>query len=359
MDRQAAAAIADRINETAARLGGARIMEVCGTHTVSLFRTGLKDLISQHVELISGPGCPVCVTSQGYLDAACELAGRDDVTICTYGDMVRVPGTRGSLGEMRPRGADVMVVYSARDALAHAISHPDHQVVFLAVGFETTTPPTALTLLEARAKDVANFTVLPAHKLVVPAMAALLAAGDVPLDGFLCPGHVSIIIGSDAYQPLVDDYAKPCVVAGFDPMQMLTGIEAIVDQLAAGKAEVGNVYGVAVTATGNVAARGFIDKVFQPADAVWRAMGAIPASGLDLRDEYRRFDARARFGVEEGPDVCPPGCLCGDVIQGKAPPPECKLFGVACTPVRPVGPCMVSSEGACAAWYKYGRSNER
>jgi len=356
MDRPAAATLADQINEAAARLGGVRIMEVCGTHTVSLFRTGLKDLISENVELISGPGCPVCVTSQGYLDAACELAARDVVTICTYGDMVRVPGSRGSLGEMRATGADVMVVYSARDALAHAMADPDRQVVFLAVGFETTTPPTALTLLEAAAANTPNFTVLAAHKLVVPAMAALLAAGEVPIDGFLCPGHVSIIIGAGAYQPLVDDYAKPCVVAGFEPMQMLQGIHNIVDQLAAGAARVDNVYGVAVTDEGNAAARGFIDQVFTPGDAVWRAMGTIPASGLDLRDEYERFDARERFGVEEGPDVCPPGCLCGDVIQGKAAPPECALFGAGCTPVKPVGPCMVSSEGACAAWYKYGRA---
>ena len=355
MDRQAAAAIARDINETAAGLNGVRIMEVCGTHTVSLFRTGLKDLIAEHVELISGPGCPVCVTSQGYLDAACELAARDDITICTYGDMVRVPGSRGSLGEMRAGGADILVVYSARDALAHAIDHPDRQIVFLAVGFETTTPPTALTLLEAAAKDVPNFTVLPAHKLVVPAMQALLAAGEVPIDGFLCPGHVSIIIGANAYQPLATDYGKPCVVAGFEPLQMLEGIRAIVNQLAAGAAEVGNVYGVAVTDEGNAPARGFMDQVFQPGDAVWRAIGTIPASGLDLRDDFRRFDARERFGVQEGPDVCPPGCLCGDVIQGKITPDRCGLFGATCTPIKPVGPCMVSSEGTCAAWYKYGR----
>ncbi len=355
MDRQAAAAIAHDINETAAGLNGVRIMEVCGTHTVSLFRTGLKDLIAEHVELISGPGCPVCVTSQGYLDAACELATRDDITICTYGDMVRVPGSRGSLAEMRAGGADVMVVYSARDALAHAVDNPERQVVFLAVGFETTTPPTALTLLAAAAKGVANFTVLPAHKLVVPAMQALLAAGEVPIDGFLCPGHVSIIIGAGAYRPLANDYGKPCVVAGFEPLQMLEGIRAIVNQLAAGVAEVGNVYGVAVTDEGNAPARSFMDQVFQPGDAVWRAIGTIPASGLDLREEYKRFDARQRFGVAEGPDVCPPGCLCGDVIQGKITPDRCKLFGNTCTPVKPVGPCMVSSEGTCAAWYKYGR----
>ncbi|HDZ22869.1 hypothetical protein LCGC14_0018870 [marine sediment metagenome] len=354
-----ARALVEQINRAAAPLGGVGVMEVCGTHTVSLFRSGVRSLLTDRIELISGPGCPVCVTSQGYLDAACELAARDDVTICTYGDMVRVPGSHGSLSEMRAKGADVMVVYSARDALAHARNNPDRQVVFLAVGFETTTPATAATVIDADRCGAENFTVLPAHKLVVPAMAALLAAGDVPIDGFLCPGHVSVIIGAGAYQRLVDDYRRPCVVAGFEPTQMLDGILHIVRQVAAGDARVENVYGVAVTDEGNAAARRLIDRVFVPADTVWRAMGTIPASGLDLREEYKRFDARERFDVQEGPDVCPPGCLCGDVIQGKAHPPECTLFGVACTPVKPVGPCMVSSEGACAAWYKYGRTGER
>jgi len=355
MDRARIVQAVDQIAALCAGRPRVRIMEICGTHTVSLFRTGVKDLLVEHVELISGPGCPVCVTSQGYIDAACELAARDDVTICTYGDMVRVPGSQGSLGEMRAKGAEIMVVYSTADALAHAMAHPDRKVVFLAVGFETTTPPTALTVLDADKRGVENFFILPAHKLVIPALDAVLSAGDVPIDGFLCPGHVSIIIGADAYKSIAEGYGKPCVVAGFEPQQMADGVLAIVRQIAGGAAAVENVYHTAVSDEGNVAAQKIIDTVFQPADAVWRAMGEIPDSGLALREASARFDAFKQLGVVEGPDVCPPGCRCGDVIQGKAHPPECPQFGKTCTPARPIGPCMVSSEGACAAWYKYGR----
>lgn len=333
-----------------------QIMEVCGTHTVNLFRTGVKSLLPDGLRLVSGPGCPVCVTSQGYIDAACELAERDDVTICTYGDMVRVPGRRGSLEQMRGSGAKVAVVYSARDALRYAQKNPDRRMVFLAVGFETTAPATAATLLEAQASGVENFFVLPAHKLVIPAMDALLSGGEVPIDGFLCPGHVSIIIGAAAYQPIVEKYHKPCVIAGFEARGMLTAILHILRQVAAGAACVENVYAVAVRDEGNPAAVRLIEQVFQPGPAVWRAIGELPASGLVLRDEFRRFDALEHFGVAMGPDVCPPGCLCGQVIQGKASPADCTLFGDACTPIKPVGPCMVSSEGTCAAWYKYNRN---
>ena len=355
MDRARIVETIDQVGALCAELPRVRIMEICGTHTVSLFRTGVKDLLADRVELISGPGCPVCVTSQGYIDAACELAARDDVTICTYGDMVRVPGSTGSLGEMRAKGAEVMVVYSAADALAHAIATPQRKVVFLAVGFETTTPPTALTVLDAAKRDTDNFFILPAHKLVIPALDAVLSAGEVPIDGFLCPGHVSIIIGADAYKPIAEGYGKPCVVAGFEPQQMADGVLSIVRQIAEGVSRVDNVYSTAVSDEGNTAARKIIDAVFVPADAVWRAMGGIPNSGLALREPYARFDAFKHFDVVEGPDVCPPGCLCGDVIQGKAHPPSCPQFGKTCTPARPIGPCMVSSEGACAAWYKYGK----
>ena len=355
MDRARIIETVEQIAAICADLPGARIMEICGTHTVSLFRSGVKDLLADRVELISGPGCPVCVTSQGYIDAACELAARDDVTICTYGDMVRVPGSSGSLGEMRAKGADVMVVYSANDALVHALANPQRKVVFLAVGFETTTPATALTVLNAAKRHADNFFILPAHKLVIPALDALLSAGEVPIDGFLCPGHVSIIIGADAYRPIADGYGKPCVVAGFEPQQMADGVLSIVRQLAEGVAKVDNVYGTAVSDVGNIAARKIIDTAFTPTDAMWRAMGVIPASGLVLREPYALFDAFKQLGVVEGPDVCPPGCLCGDVIQGKAAPPTCPQFGKTCTPAKPIGPCMVSSEGACAAWYKYGK----
>ena len=331
-------------------------MEVCGTHTVSLFRSGVKSLLPPAVRLISGPGCPVCVTSSAYLDAACELARRDDVTICTYGDMVRVPGRNGSLEHARGRGADVLVVYSARDAVATARRRPDRTVVFLAVGFETTAPATAAAVLEADRLGLDNFLILPGHKLVVPAMDTLLSEGDVPIDGFLCPGHVSVIIGSGAYRVVAERYGKPCVVAGFEPINMLEAIAALVRQIAAGDASVANAYGVAVTEAGNEVARRMVDEVFAPAPAVWRAMGTIDASGLDLREPYRHLDARERLGVVFGEDYSPTGCRCGEVIQGKLDPPACALFGRQCTPIKPVGPCMVSSEGTCAAWYKYGRS---
>ncbi|MBN2446370.1 MAG: hydrogenase formation protein HypD [Phycisphaerae bacterium] len=331
------------------------LMEVCGTHTVALFRSGVKSLMPANVRLVSGPGCPVCVTSQAYLDVACELAERPEVTVCTYGDMVRVPGRTGSLEQRRATGARVVVVYSARDAVKYAARHPDEQVVFLAVGFETTAPATAAAVLEAEQRKVDNFTVLPGHKLVMPAMRALLSAGDVPIDGFICPGHVSVVIGVNAYRPIVEEFGKPCTVAGFEPRQMLLAILSLVRQAAAGEARLENAYGVAVTDEGNAAARGFIDQVFKPANAVWRAMGTIPDSGLALRWGYEQFDAFARFGVTLGEDYEPEGCRCGEVIQGKVEPLECPLFGESCTPADPVGPCMVSSEGTCAAWYKYNR----
>jgi hydrogenase expression/formation protein HypD len=358
----AAAAAVDRAapssSDGAARRGEVRLMEVCGTHTVSLFRSGLKSLLPGNVRLISGPGCPVCVTTQGYLDTACELAARPEVTICTYGDMVRVPGRRGSLERMRAGGARVKVVYSAREALRTAQEEPGRETVFLAVGFETTAPATAAVLMEATEKGVGNLSVLVGHKLIVPALDAILSAGDVAIDGFLLPGHVSVIIGADAYRPVVDTYGKPCVVAGFEPVAMLRAILELVlsvnEQAAGARAKLGNAYGEAVTGAGNVVAQRLIGEVFRPAPADWRAMGTIPESGLALRGRYERFDALGRFGVEIGPDFEPEGCRCGEVIQGKARPTECGLFGAACTPADPVGPCMVSSEGSCAAWYKYG-----
>lgn len=345
----------EQIATAAARLGKVQIMEICGTHTVALFRTGVKSLLPENVRMISGPGCPVCVTSQGYIDAACTLAGRPEVTVCTYGDMVRVPGREGSLERQRAQGAQVLVVYSPRDAVRYAEAHPQREVVFLGVGFETTAPNTAAAVLEASAKGLKNFSVLTAHKLVIPAMDALLSAGDVPINGFLCPGHVSVIIGSDAYRPIAEKYRKPCVVAGFEPEQMLRGILQVLRQIAHCTTEVDSVYGVAVTSSGNSAALRCLEQVFEPADAVWRAMGTIPQSGLELRREYTPFDARQRFHLVLGEDHDPPGCRCGEVIQGKTEPYDCPLFATTCTPAQPVGPCMVSSEGTCAAWYKYGR----
>ncbi|MFW5864285.1 MAG: hydrogenase formation protein HypD [bacterium] len=336
-----------------------QVMEVCGTHTVSLFRSGVKSMLPESLHLISGPGCPVCVTAQGYIDGACELARRPDVIIATYGDMVRVPGKDGSLADFRGQGAVVQVVYSARDAVKLARQNPDKAVVFLAVGFETTAPTTAAVLLEAEASGLENFFVLPGHKLVVPAMMALLAGGDVPIDGFMCPGHVSVIIGAQAYAPVAREHGKPCVVTGFEPAQMLEGILAILKQIEAEKAEVENVYRVAVSDRGNPVAMQMVDRVFEPGDAVWRALGTIPGSGLILRGEYEKFNAARKYELDTETDYEAPGCRCGEVIQGKLSPPDCALFGKVCTPIKPVGPCMVSSEGACAAWYKYGRNVAR
>jgi hydrogenase expression/formation protein HypD len=359
MDKLRVRELVNRIESLAARRPERiRLMEICGTHTVSLFRSGVKHLLGDTLDLISGPGCPVCVTSQGYIDAACELADRKDVTICTYGDMVRVPGRTGSLEEHRAKGADVRVVYCPRDAVSLAAERPDQKIVFLAIGFETTAPATAAAILEARQKGVENFFVLSAHKTVIPAVAALLEGG-VALDGLLCPGHVSIIIGANAYQVVVDRWGVPCAIAGFEPVGMLAGIASLVEQVIEDAPRVDNVYGVAVKPEGNRAAIELLDRVFAPADATWRAIGVIPGSGLDLRPEYERFDARAALDVAIGADYEPVGCRCGEVIQGKATPGECPLFGTGCTPMNPVGPCMVSSEGTCAAWYKYNRTTQK
>jgi hydrogenase expression/formation protein HypD len=316
-------ALVEQIAEAAAGLGNVQFMEICGTHTVSLFRTGVKSLLPANVRMISGPGCPVCVTSQGYIDAACELASRPEVTVCTYGDMVRVPGCNGSLEHQRARGARVLVVYSPRDAVRLAETHPDREVVFLGVGFETTAPNTAAAVIEADRKGVRNFSVLTAHKLVIPAMEALLSTGDVRVSGFLCPGHVSIIIGSEAYRPIVERYGKSCVVAGFEPEQMLRGILHLLCQITQGRVELENVYGVAVTPEGNFSAQRCLDAVFEPADAVWRAMGTIPKSGLELRNSFERFDARKRFELVFGEDYGTPGvpAICGRLHAGSADRP--------------------------------------
>lgn len=332
-----------------------QFMEVCGTHTVSAFRNGLHSMMPANLRLVSGPGCPVCVTAQRHIDAAIELAANHNVVLATYGDMMRVPGRLGSLERLRANGARVRMVNSARTALQIARDQPGDEVVFLGVGFETTAPATAATVLEARRDGVGNFSVLMCHKLVVPAMLALLRTGDVPLDGFLCPGHVSVIIGSSAYRPVVEEHRKSCVVAGFEPEQMLRGLVHLTRQAATGRPALENVYPAVVKENGNPAAIDLMRRAFVVTDAFWRALGEIPNSGLELASPLRRYDAMARFGVKLGEDEDNPACLCGEVIQGKAEPADCPLFADRCTPLSPVGPCMVSSEGTCAAWYKYRR----
>lgn len=334
-----------------------QFMEVCGTHTMSAFRNGLHALLPDNLRLVSGPGCPVCVTAQRHIDAAIELAARHDAVVATYGDMLRVPGRLGSLEALRAQGARIQVVNSARTALELARDCPQEQVVFLGVGFETTAPATAATVLEAERGKLANFNVLMCHKLIIPAMLTLLESGDVPLDGFMCPGHVSVIIGAEAYQPVVTRHHKACVVTGFEPEQMLRGLVHLVRQTRDGSACLENVYGAVVRPEGNAAAQALFRRVFVEADTAWRALGVIPRSGLELAAEYRRFDALERFGLTLGEDEDDPSCRCGEVIQGKVVPTECPLFAGACTPLSPVGPCMVSSEGTCAAWYKYRRES--
>ncbi|HPF37928.1 MAG TPA: hydrogenase formation protein HypD [Phycisphaerae bacterium] len=332
-----------------------QFMEVCGTHTVSVFRSGIRSMLPSNLRLISGPGCPVCVTAQRHIDAAMTLASRPNVIIATYGDMIRVPGRGGSLEQRRADGADVRVVSSALRSLDIARATPGSEVVFLGVGFETTAPATAMTILEAQRDDIRNFSVLMSHKLVIPAMTALLESGAAELDGFLCPGHVSVIIGADAYAPIASRYGMPCVVSGFEPAQILKGLVRLVRQVEHGEAKVENVYPAVVKDGGNATALEIFRRVFVPCDTIWRELGVIPMSGFELAPAFRHFDAIQKFDVELGEDVDNPACRCGDVILGRLDPCDCALFDNGCTPLTPIGPCMVSSEGTCAAWFKYNR----
>jgi hydrogenase expression/formation protein HypD len=330
-----------------------KFMEVCGTHTMSAFRCGLHSLMPRNVTLLSGPGCPVCVTSQGDIDQLIELATDRDVTLCTYGDMLRVVGSEGSLEQCRAEGADVRVVYSSLDAVKLAAENPHREVVFAAVGFETTTPASAAAVIEANRLGLENFSILASHKLIIPAMRALLESKDVRVDGFLCPGHVAVIIGAAVFQPIVEKYHSPCVIAGFEGPQIAAALARLTELVVEGRAGLENLYSQAVTEEGNLAAQAIIKEVFTPADWQWRGLGKLKSSGLTLRSAYAKYDARTRFNLGSPTARENPGCRCGDVITGRATPIDCKLFATACTPVRALGPCMVSSEGTCQAWFKY------
>jgi hydrogenase expression/formation protein HypD len=352
--------LTEALDQAASELSApVHIMEVCGTHTVNACRSGVHSLIPDNVVLVSGPGCPVCVTAQRYIDALVELGRRDDVTLITYGDMIRVAGAGGSLELARSEGADVRVVTSTLEAVELAQREPHRQMVFAAVGFETTAPASAAAVLAAKRLGLKNFTIAACHKLVVPAMRTLLADPEVGIDGFLCPGHVSVIIGAASYRPIVEDFGKPCVVSGFEALQIMEGVLHLVRQVAAGEARLENLYGQVVTDEGNPRAQALIDEVFVPGDSAWRALGVMAESGLDLRPELAEFDALKCFGITLGEDHDPPGCRCGEVISGKCQPVDCGLFGTVCTPIYPVGPCMVSSEGTCQAWFKYRRHEMR
>jgi len=342
------------LGETMARTAGAlsrpvKIMEVCGTHTVEIARHGLKAFLPKDVSLVSGPGCPVCVTPDAYVDAAVAAALEKRA-----GDMLRVPGREMSLEEARARGGDIRVVYSPTEALRSAREDPDREWVFLGIGFETTTPLVAATVEQARRGGVGNFTVLTAPKTVPPALHALIDDPNAKVDGFLCPGHVSVIIGPQAYED-VASRGTPCVVAGFEPIDILQSITKLLVQMAERRAVVENQYFRAVRPEGNPLARDMVEQVFEVCDARWRGIGVIPQSGLGLREEYAVHDAALRFDLStDGPDA-QRGCVCGDVLKGITEPLQCPLFANTCMPEHPVGPCMVSSEGSCAAAFKYGR----
>lgn len=354
-ERERVDALRRRIAAAAAR-HAARMtfMEVCGTHTHAIARAGLRRLLPSNVRLISGPGCPVCVTPIDYMDRAVALARRPDVTVCTFGDLLRVPSSSSSLERESAAGRDVRVVYSSRDALRLAQAEPGRTFVFLGVGFETTLPGIAATLEEAERERVANFLVLAGAKRIEPPLRALIASGDVQVDGFLLPGHVSVILGADAYRFLEDELRVPGAIVGFAPLDVLAGVAHLVAAASRGEARVANLYARVVRPEGNPVARALLERWFEPADTRWRGLGEIPRSGLAFRTQLAHRDA-ARLEVELDPPREPRGCRCGDVLKGAIEPPECPLFDRACTPLEPIGACMVSSEGTCAAWYRHER----
>ena len=343
-----------KIAGTAQSLGHARIMEVCGTHTMEIGRLGLRALLPKNVELISGPGCPVCVTPGAYIDAAADLALNKNVRLVTFGDMVRVPGERTSIDEARSKGALVDVVTSPINALEIARQNKNEQVVFLAVGFETTAPASARAIDIAKKEKLKNLSFFISHKIVPPALSALINDKEIALSGFLLPGHVSAIIGEKPYQP-VAKAGLPAVITGFEPLDILSGIMMVCDMLANKKAAILNAYQRIVRKEGNPRAVEAVKKVFDITDAAWRGIGMLPKSGLAIKKEYQDFDAALRYSIPaDAATVMPQTCSCGDVLKGRIRPDQCPLFSTSCTPENPVGPCMVSSEGSCAAYFKYG-----
>ena len=332
-----------------------KLMEVCGTHTVEIFRHGIRDVIPKSITLLSGPGCPVCVTSVRDVDAAIAIAQVPGVILATFGDMMRVPGGKESLLEARSKGADVRVLYSPLDALSLAQKEPNREVVFFGTGFETTSPLFAASIAHAELAGVRNISVYAAFKLVPPALRALLDSPDVQVDGFILPGHVSTIIGKKPYDFVAEQYRKPSVITGFEAAEIIEGILMILRQIAQKRAAVEIQYRNVVREEGNPRAVELLNKYFEPADAYWRGIGVIPGSGLKLRDQYAAFDANKKFNPPVSEAVEPELCSCGDILRGVKIPTECALFGAGCTPDDPVGPCMVSTEGSCAAYYKYGQ----
>ncbi len=349
------------IAEIQAETRSLSIMEVCGTHTMAIAKSGIRELMPPNIRLISGPGCPVCVTAQGDIDSVIELAKKENIILATFGDMIKVPGTYSSLQQVRSEGANIQVVYSPTDALSLAKNHPAQEIVFLGIGFETTAPIVGASIKMAKESKLANFSVLSWHKLVPPALEVIFSDPGLQVDALLCPGNVSVVIGLKPYEELAAKYQKPFVVTGFDNDDILQGILMILLQLQKNQAIAENQYSQLVRPEGNLVAKNILEQVFKPVNARWRGLGEISQSGLEIADEYEEFNARKKFGVVEMEDKPIKGCACGQILTGKISPHDCPLFATKCTPAQPVGPCMVSTEGACAAYYRYsawrGRKN--
>jgi hydrogenase expression/formation protein HypD len=333
-----------------------KLMEICGGHTHSSFKYGIEEILPDAIELIHGPGCPVCVMPRGRLDDAIALAENPAIIFATFGDAMRVPGSKHSLLQAKAHGADIRMVYSPLDCLQLARDNPNKEVVFFGLGFETTAPSTALTVLQAEAQGITNFSLFSNHVLVIPALKALLDNPDLQLDGFIGPGHVSMVIGSEPYRFIAEQYRKPLVISGFEPLDILQSIWMLLQQMVEGRCEVENQYSRLVQPKGNTVALDAMRKVFEVRDTFeWRGLGDIPNSGLKIRPEYAQFDAEAKFTLPNLKVADSAACQCGEILKGVLKPWQCKVFGTACTPETPIGTCMVSSEGACAAYYKYGR----
>jgi hydrogenase expression/formation protein HypD len=330
-----------------------RLMEFCGGHTVAVLKHGLRQLLPGTVQLFSGPGCPVCVTATADIDKIIALSQQPGVIAATFGDLMRVPGSYATLQQSRADGCDVRVVYSALEALDLARAHPRQKVVMTGIGFETTAPTIAASLLQAREEGLKNYLVFSLHKLTPPVMQAILRQGEIHLDGIICPGHVSAIIGSAPYQAIAADYGIACVITGFEPLDIILGVDLLVRQIEARRPQVEIAYRRAVRPEGNTHALALMERVFKVTSADWRGMGIIPESGLKMRDEFREYDAEQAFDLVPVETREAEGCICAEILRGLKTPPGCPLFGSACTPEHPVGPCMVSAEGACSAYYLY------
>jgi len=352
-DPTIAKGLVGRIEKLAKNIGNVKLMELCGTHTYTIARAGIKSLLPENITLISGPGCPVCITPDEEIDLAIRLA-MEGITVCTFGDMLRVPGGNRSLEDVKKEGGDVRVVYSVFDALHIAKKNPEKEIMFFAVGFETTAPATALAIKEAPP----NFSVLSAHRRFPPAMEALLKGGS-EIEGFINPGHVSSIVGIKPYQRIAELYHIPQVIAGFEPLDVLVSIVILLKMIIDGSYDVVNEYSRVVKEKGNIKAMGVIDEVFETGEGVWRGLGIVPASGLRIREKWEEKDAHKKFGLKVRNIKSKKGCRCGDVLRGIITPLQCPLFSSSCTPATPLGPCMVSSEGACGIAYQYEREENK